>query len=97
MRYFVLVEHNLKGGSWERFETVFRKDTERRKSLGCISGRVLRDLRNPDNILVVLEWENKEGALAFVTADQTERAFLWATSSASSKAHAAEEVFVTDS
>ncbi|MGI5940067.1 MAG: antibiotic biosynthesis monooxygenase [Thermoleophilia bacterium] len=97
MPYYVIIEHNLKGGSRERFETVFKKDAERRKSLGCMGGKVLCDLADPDSILVVFEWESEEGALAFLSAEETDRAFLWASSSASSRGRATEELFVTES
>lgn len=93
---YVVVQHRVKKDNWGDFETVFRNDAHRRRELGSKGAQVLRDLNDPERVFVLFEWESDEGALKFVGGKETQVAFVWASSSAGSKANATEVVFCTE-
>lgn len=93
---YVIVQHNVKKGGWKEFETVFKNDAQRRRELGSKGAQVLRDLEDPEKVFVLFEWETDEGALEFAGGRASQIAFLWASSSAGSRANATEVVFSTD-
>ena len=56
----VLIEHRV--GDFETFKKVYLDDAERRERLGSKGGVVFRVADDPNNVIVVLEWETLEGA-----------------------------------
>ena len=60
---YVLIEHRV--GDFEIFKEVFLDDAERRERLGSRGGVVFRVADDPDNVIVMLDWETVEGAREF--------------------------------
>jgi heme-degrading monooxygenase HmoA len=80
---YVIIEH--RPASWSEFERLFRRDSDRRRTLGSKSANVLRSVENPETVFVVFEWANLEDAKKF--ADE------WDATSPGSRIHIAEELF----
>ena len=75
---YVLIEHRV--GDFEIFKEVFLDDAERRERLGSRGGVVFRVADDPDNVIVMLEWETVEGAREFAGSLELEQAMEWSTS-----------------
>ena len=75
---YVLIEHRV--GDFETFKQVYADDAERRARLGCTGGVVFRVADDPDNVIVMLEWETVEGAREFAGSLELEQAMEWSTS-----------------
>ena len=73
----VLIEHRV--GDFETFMQVYVDDAERRARLGCKGGVVFRVADDPDNVIVMLEWETVEGARDFAGSLELEQAMEWST------------------
>ena len=75
---YVLIEHRV--GDFETFRQVYLDDAERRERLGCRGGVVFRVADDPDNVIVMLDWETVEGAREFAGSLELEQALEWSTS-----------------
>jgi heme-degrading monooxygenase HmoA len=75
---YVLIEHRV--GDFEIFKKVYLDDAERRERLGCTGGQVFRVADDPNNVIVMLEWETVEGARDFAGSLELEQAMEWSTS-----------------
>ena len=75
---YVLIEHRV--GDFETFKEVYLDDAERRERLGCKGGLVFRVADDPNEIIVMLEWETVEGARDFAGSLELEQAMEWSTS-----------------
>lgn len=75
---YVLIEHRV--GDFETFREVYLDDAERRERLGCKGGLVFRVADDPNEIIVMLEWETVEGARDFAGSLELEQAMEWSTS-----------------
>jgi heme-degrading monooxygenase HmoA len=75
---YVLIEHRV--GDFEIFKKVYLDDAERRERLGCHGGQVFRVADDPNNVIVMLEWETVEGARDFAGSLELEQAMEWSTS-----------------
>jgi heme-degrading monooxygenase HmoA len=51
---------------WPQFEHLFRQDSDRRKIMGSKGTRAIRDPKDPETVVVLLEWEDLESARKFV-------------------------------
>jgi hypothetical protein len=71
-------------------------DGERRRMLGSKGGKVFRNVDDPENIFVVFEWSDVDGAHKFVNGLETHEAMEWATSGIWSRVYVTEEVFEVD-
>ena len=74
---YVLVEHRV--GDFEIFKQVYLDDAERREQLGCKGGQVFRVADDPNEVIVMLEWETVEGARDFAGSLELEQAMEWST------------------
>lgn len=90
----VIVEHKI--ADWEYFVNIFKDDGERRRSLGSKGGRLYRNVHDPDNLFVVFEWNDIEGARKFVDGLETHEAMEWATAGIWSRLHIVEDVLEVD-
>jgi heme-degrading monooxygenase HmoA len=90
----VLVQHKI--GKWSEFEGIFRSDGERRKMLGCKGGSVFRNTEDPENVFILFEWSDIEGAHKFADGLETHEAMKWATSGIWSKVDVIERVLEVD-
>jgi heme-degrading monooxygenase HmoA len=75
---YVLIEHRV--GDFETFSKVYADDAARRKRLGARGGVVYRVVDDPDNVIVMLEWDSVEGAREFAGSLELEQAMEWSTS-----------------
>lgn len=75
---YVLIEHRV--GDFEIFRQVYADDAERRERLGSKGGVVFQVADDPDNVVVLLEWETVEGARDFAGSLELEQAMEWSTS-----------------
>ena len=75
---YVLIEHRV--GDFEIFREVYLDDAERRERLGCKGGLVFRVADDPNEVIVMLEWETVEGARDFAGSLELEQAMEWSTS-----------------
>jgi hypothetical protein len=91
---YVMVQHKI--GKWSEFESIFRDDGERRRKLGSRGGRVFRNVDDPENIFVVFEWDDVDGARKFMDGLETHEAMEWATSGIWSRVYVTEELFEVD-
>jgi hypothetical protein len=78
---YVLIEHRV--GDFATFQEVYLDDAERRERLGCRGGVVFRVADDPDNVIVMLEWETLDGAREFAGSLELEQAMEWSTSNVS--------------
>ena len=60
---YVLIEHRV--GDFEIFKKVYLDDAGRRGRLGSRGGLVFRVADDPDNVIVMLEWDSVERARDF--------------------------------
>jgi hypothetical protein len=74
----VLIEHEV--GGYETLKTVFLDDAERRRRLGSRGGSVYRAADDPNNVIVVLEWDGVEHAREFAGSLELKQAMAWPTS-----------------
>ena len=70
-------------GNYETFKEVFLDDQERRRRLGSKSARVYRVAGEPNNIRVVLEFDNGEQAREHAEGLELHEAIKWATGNVS--------------
>jgi heme-degrading monooxygenase HmoA len=91
---YVLIQHKI--GQWGEFENIFRGDGERRRALGSKGGKVFANVRDPENVFVVFEWKDIEGAKTFADGLETHEAMKWATSGMWSRVYVVEERFEVD-
>ena len=75
---YVLIEHEV--GDFETFLKVYLDDAERRQRLGSKGGHVYRAADDPNNVIVVLDWDTVEHARDFADSLELEQAMEWSTS-----------------
>lgn len=63
MAYIVIEQRII---DWPEFERLFKGDSHRRQLMGSKGGKVVRDPKDPETVLVIFEWEDLEGARKFV-------------------------------
>ena len=91
---YVIIEHKI--GKWEEFERIFRDDAERRRMLGSKGGKVFRNVRDPENILIAIEWDDVPSATKFAEGLETHEAMEWATAGTWSRVRVVDELFEVD-
>lgn len=77
---YVMIRHAVT--RYEDFEEVFKNDAERRRRFGSKGGTVFRCIDKPDEVFIVLEWEDSKGAKEFAENWETQEAMEWATAGA---------------
>jgi heme-degrading monooxygenase HmoA len=78
---YVLIEHRV--GDFETFKRVYLDDAGRRERLGSQGGSVFRVSDDPDNVIVMLQWDTVEHARDFAGSLELEQAMEWSTSNVS--------------
>jgi heme-degrading monooxygenase HmoA len=79
---YVLIEHEV--ADWETFKTVYLDDLERRKRDGSKGGTVYRTVKEPNKLVIVLEWDSVEKAREFAASLELSEAMHWSTSNVGS-------------
>jgi hypothetical protein len=72
-----LIRHKV--GDYETFKKVFLEDQERRRSTGSKRARVLLNSDDPNDVWVVLEYDNAQQAREHVHSLELNEAIKWAT------------------
>ncbi|SNQ58956.1 antibiotic biosynthesis monooxygenase [Candidatus Methanoperedens nitratireducens] len=68
---YLLVRHKVK--DYSKWKTVFDEHATTRKSSGSRGGRLFRNADNPDEIVILFEWENIEKARKFVRSEDLQK------------------------
>ncbi len=79
--YELLIRHKV--GDYETFKKIFLEDEERRRSTGSKRARVLLNADDPNDIWVVLEYDNAEQARDHARTLELHEAIKWATGNVS--------------
>ena len=75
---FVLIEHLV--GDFETFKQVYLDDGERRRMSGSKGGKVYRAAGDPNNVIIVLEWDDADRAREWAESLELHEAMQWSTS-----------------
>jgi heme-degrading monooxygenase HmoA len=75
---YVLIEHLV--GDYETFKQVYLDDEARRKRCGSKGGKVFRVSEDPNDIIIVLEWDSAERAHDWAKSLELDQAMQWSTS-----------------
>ncbi len=78
---YVLIEHIV--GDYEAFEKVYLDDAERRKRGGSQGGKVYRVADDPNDIVIILKWDDAARAREFAESLDLREAMRWSTSNVS--------------
>jgi heme-degrading monooxygenase HmoA len=75
---YVLIEHLV--GDYETFKQVYLDDAARRQRGGSKGGKVFRVTDDPNDIIIILEWDSAERAHEFAKSLELDQAMEWSTS-----------------
>jgi len=75
---FVLIEHLV--GDFETFKRVYDDDGERRRICGSKGGKVFRAADDPNNVIIILEWDDTDRAREWAESLELDQAMQWSTS-----------------
>jgi heme-degrading monooxygenase HmoA len=68
---FVLVRHKVE--DYEKWKPVFDDHGIVRKTSGCKGGYVFRSADNPNEVMVLLEWEDHDRARQFTESENLKK------------------------
>lgn len=69
---FVMVRHRIKNfGNWK---PVFDEHRAARQAGGCLSERIFRYRRDPNEVMLLFEWDSLERAARFLKSDELTQA-----------------------
>ena len=68
---YLLVRHKVE--DYERWKPVFDHGATRKRS-GSKGGWILRNAFDPNELVILLEWDSSENARRFLNADETREA-----------------------
>lgn len=57
------VRHNV--ANFDNWKTVYDSMHPHRKSFGCTAEYVFRNNENPNDVLIITDWENKDQAMQY--------------------------------
>jgi heme-degrading monooxygenase HmoA len=89
----VLIQHQV--ARYEVFEQVFQDDEARRQRSGSKGGRLFRNVDDPNNIIVLFEWDTVDRAKAFANSYELREAVEWATDATPPRVMVLEEILRT--
>jgi len=68
---YLLVRHKNK--DYAKWKTVFDEHSATRKASGSKGGRLFRNADNPNEIVVIFEWDNLEKARRFAQSEDLKK------------------------
>lgn len=71
---FVLVIHRVE--DYAKWKPIYDEDGEVRKAKGSKGASVLRNVRDPNHLVVITEWEDLKAAKNFVESDDLKNVML---------------------
>ena len=77
---YVVIRHEI--GDLERLKQVYTDDAERRRRLGCVGGKLLREVDHGAEVAVQLEFDTTDHAREFAGSFELEQALHWSTAKA---------------
>ena len=77
---YVVIRHEI--SDLERLKQVYNDDADRRRRMGCIGGRLLREVDKRAEVAVQLQFDTTEHARAFAGSFELEQALHWSTAKA---------------
>jgi quinol monooxygenase YgiN len=87
---YVLVRHKVEDyGKWNK---VFDEHGATRKASGCKGGQIFRSADNPNELVILLEWNETEKARQFVQSDDLRQTMQRAGVSDQPDVHFLDEV-----
>lgn len=89
---YVVVRHNVE--DYARWKPIYDEHAAFRKETGSTGARVLRDLNDPTNLIVISEWPSMEQALQFAQSPSLHEVMGRAGVTGSPDVYFAEEVDV---
>jgi heme-degrading monooxygenase HmoA len=69
---YVLIEHLVE--DYETFQKSYLDDAERRGRYGSLGGTMFRSVDDPDKVIIVLEWDDLEGAREWAASPERHEA-----------------------
>lgn len=69
---YILVQHSVE--NYDKWKLAFDDHGTTRKSAGSKGGYVLRDETDPNQVTILLEWDNLANARAFAESDDLREA-----------------------
>ena len=60
----ILVKHTVQ--DFAKWKTVFDDHAEVRKAGGCLGGKLFQDAENPNDVTIVMHWDNLQNAQGFI-------------------------------
>jgi heme-degrading monooxygenase HmoA len=73
MMAIMISRRKLQPNEFEAWRVRFEADAENRRKAGCRGIRRFQSLSDPDEIIVMFDWESKERAEAFVASKLASR------------------------
>jgi hypothetical protein len=64
----LLIRHKVT--NYAKWQSDFDKEEPTRSAHGCLVGRIFRNVSDPDEILILLGWDNIERARLFAQSDE---------------------------
>jgi hypothetical protein len=77
---YVVIRHEI--SDLEQLKQVYADDAERRRRMGCIGGKLLREVDNRAEVTVELQFDTTAHARAFAGSFELEQALHWSTAKA---------------
>lgn len=72
----MISRRKLESGDFDAWKKRFEEGAEARKQAGCRSVRRFRSITDPDEVVVVFDWDSHESAQRFVAAKLAENSQL---------------------
>ncbi|MCE8425777.1 MAG: hypothetical protein J5U17_08380 [Candidatus Methanoperedens sp.] len=68
---YLLVRHKVK--DYEKWKTLFDEHSATRKTGGSKGGRLFRNADNPDEMVIIFEWDSLEKAKKFAQSEDLKK------------------------
>jgi len=67
--HYVLVKHNIK--EYDKWKNIFDENMENRKNNGSRGSHVFRSAENPNEVVILFEWDDLDNARKFFVSSET--------------------------